>query len=260
MTYALKVLCGSAFVLFALGSCSDSISSPEIPDGYPTTYAPLATEKLASLNLEFVRDNPTMCWQALDEYGFVRRCFSSSGGGDTLSAPHDMVQRARDFLTKNSRFTGMTDPSDLEVLQSYERRGRYRVSFGLQWYEGLQVENTHVSVFMHAGGVNMVSGHHYPSIFIPDPGVSLSAAEGSIEGLHIEWFGFGSQRYVFIVEREHLTGTPERVVLPVETDRGMELRVVWKVGVYWEFPAPAWYVYIDTMTSEQLGVVQIFRT
>jgi hypothetical protein len=55
------------------------------------------------------------------------------------------------------------------------------------------------------------------------------------------------------VSQEDFVETPIRVILPHITDRGIELRVAWMVPV-----KTGWWVYVDTMTRQQLLIRERF--
>jgi len=246
------------FLLLALLSVmaceSKSPTGPRTDPLYPTVAAPLSPDSLASRKLEFASANPRIC-SSLNEYGFTGGsgllCTTGSQGIGPDADVDQLIKIAKGTISKNWRFTGVVDSSHLELHNALLSPGILRVNFSKQMYEGFLVERTWIAALMDSVGVLSLSGNHYQDIYIPAPKISAQSAQTSILGMTLKWYDWhGLQTYV--VARDDLCQEPVRVVLPEETDAGIELRVAWKIPVGCDHPR--WYVYTDTMRGDSLYV------
>lgn len=238
----------------ALVSCdSDTPTAPPLDSGYPTTFPLLSPDALQALKVDYARKNPHLC-SSLDDYGFP----SGLCGGVYQGIPEDpdadyFVKIAKDFIRRNSEFTGVLWNDELAVHYASHNPSVFRVGFENQTLKGLPVEQTFIALTMDSNGVLAVSGHHYPGAVLPAPAYSATNAQQSIIGLSISYYGDFVHIYTHTVSQEDFIEDPIRVVLPHVTERGIELRVAWRVPVTW-----GWWVYVDTMTLEQLEILPLF--
>jgi hypothetical protein len=222
---------------------------------YPTVLAPLSPDSLISAREEFASANSRIC-STLNEYGFTAGdlCSDGSAGVDPdagYEALQQLVQMARDTIIRNSKFTGVTDPSVLGVTAIYGGSSNIRVQFSSQFYEGILVLSGSIRARVDSVGVIAISGNHYRDIYIPHPRLSAREAQQHTIGMQLRyWDEHGEQ--VHIVGHGDFDEQPSRVVLPTECERGMEFRVAWSIPV--SYSRECWFVYIDSVSGDSLDV------
>lgn len=243
-----RIRFAAALLLLVAGCTSDGPLAPQDDAAYPTTIPALSPEAQSALEAEFAQTNPRIC-SSVNEYGFTHGlCSTGSKGLDSDANVESLITLARNTIVRNSRFTGVANPSELVVAVA--RKLNYphmlRLDFESQTRAGLAVEGTVISVLMDGEGVLSISGHHYPEIRFPSHTVPAGKAETSILGLKIHYSDWtGGKDYV--VDRDSFRGDPMRVIYPRETDAAVELHVAWQIHVGF------FYVYVDTATLEVLG-------
>lgn len=273
----LMISCSFAASVFLLVSCADnSTTGPALNQRYPTTYARLSSDSLETLNELFSQANPRIC-TALNDFGFtvswgtVTSCPRMRGRWARDPQIESLIDKAKVTLAQNSRFTGVKDPSSLSfssarlLLSLQNDTLAFRVDFKPQIYQGLRVNYTDIRIMVDSVGIFSIMGNHYPEIFIPEPVVTPSQAQQSLLGEVIIWYDFGGAPREYVVSEESFShdtlmadSTPGAVkmVLPHKTDKGNELRVVWRIDV----DGPSWWMYVDIVTGELLLTEQLFIT
>ncbi len=280
LTYTTKV----RFILVAIAlltvSCSnnsptDSSGGQPPSKSYPTIYAPLSQERLDVLEARFLEANPQFCG-GLSEFGFVdgRPCSTIGSGVSQEFVVENFADRARDFLKQNRQFTGALD-SDSLTLASWGVLWRARneitalmLVFDAQVYQGLQVMFSEIRVAIDSVAPAIITGNHFPKAVIPETIVSSKDARDGLLGQVLVWYDIGGDRRETVVDANSFcpdttdAGTPiktERVILPLKTERGLELRVAWRVGVSCGGSGQAlWWIYVDVVSGKLLQTEQAF--
>jgi len=238
---------------------------PEPDPEYPTTFYPLPDATLDRLSLIFAAQNPGV-YATLNEYGFPERSLIMRGRGLSQTASLEaLIAQAKATIVANAPFTGVADTAAIDVKDHVlhapgGRRAWLTCWFGAQLYEGLTVKGSRLSVTIDSVGALDMDGAYFPAICIPEePLVSSSQAQDNIVGLEIEYWVPGA-RHTYVVEEGSLLGEPDKLVLVHEIPGAIELRVVWRIPV-WFHPllGPWWYVYVDTMSGDDLEVEQLVR-
>ncbi len=262
-----------AIAVFAVSCSGNSPTNSQNPlptkQTYPFTYAPLAQDSLTALKDVFLASNPDVC-SGLNAFGFIGTtpCLAQ-GRGVSADFKSDIVSdEARDFLTKNSQFTGVGDISNLEVISMRVKRfdnGDLKdlsITFGAQILEGLRVYHSAIQVTVDSLGPIYVRGNHYPDVIIP---LTKTKPDDIKEGLidhKITWNDLGGIQREFIIDDDSFCANPtdsnssiefEKVVFPFQTAQGIELYVTWKIDVdrCGEMGnSSKWTLYVDVVSGE----------
>lgn len=265
-----------------LVACSDGpVTGPIQDQPYPTTYARLSSDSLATLDSLFSQANPRIC-SGLNEFGFTALVESSSfctqgtsGVGEDAQIEH-LIDKAKVILAQNTRFTGVREPSSLSLAFSTSIRNlqgniiAIKVRFEPQVYQDLQFQFADIQLMIDSVGILSIFGNHFPDIYVPKPVVFPSVAQQTLEGRVLTWYDFGGLPVEYRVSEasfcqdtliDGLPIGPMKVILPHETERGIELRVAWRFDVGCDlFHFTSWWMYVDIVTGELLFTVQLFES
>ncbi len=167
-----------------------------------------------------------------------------------------MVVLAKEFVVRLGIFTNASDTSMLVV----ERRAgigitteRMLVVFKNQMYQGLEVEDTEISVWLYADGARAIHGGWEAEIIIPDCAfITEEDAKYAALGTEIKYWSWGEPSTI-IVSLENLQVGATMVVVPVIKDEKKELRLAWRFYV-----AFGWYLYIDVLDGAVLRTDQLW--
>ncbi|KPK89109.1 hypothetical protein AMJ80_10220 [bacterium SM23_31] len=244
--------------LLVNNSGSDKSGNPTSGNGaYPTIISPLPGAQLENLKAEFKEMNPNFPG-TLNKYGFIEDEVKSMEHPDTILTDENlMIQRAKAFLLKNSKFTGVTDTTAMSIFNSlpFIRGKLWMVIFNNQIYNGLEVKRSVIHVYLDANGVFRASGNWYNYIFIPDEQISEEDAKNSIIGFEIEYqLGWGGGSGIYVVNERDMINPAVKIVLVQFSGEKIELKVAWQISVR----SAGWYVFVDTVTGEVLGTEQLW--
>lgn len=256
----------TALLIAGCDSISEESTGEEHTGTYPTTLTPLPADRLNALRQEFDDLNDGNVCTPLNQYGFTELdlgpCIDSGRTYVDLDAAvgeEEVVEIAKAFLAKNAEFTGVYDVSEARVRRAviHDREGGTRhalVSFQNQRYEGMEVKYTGIKLDIDGSGVYIAGGNWYPEIFIPaEDRISKTEAQERLIGEVIRYSDWtGAKTYTVTGESFWEEAEIEKVILPIEKEDAIELRVTWKIGVAYNHGNPLWYVYVDTMTGERL--------
>jgi hypothetical protein len=138
---------------------------------------------------------------------------------------------------------------------------RWLIRFGTQEYEGLEVQFTSIDVYLDADKVVAVEGHWYPDIVVPTKDkVSWTRAANSLVGYQLEWAGYGGEPHTFTIEDGTISSQREKIILPVEEEEYIEVRVAWRIGIRFSGDWLGWQILVDSTTGEIIQVWQLFMT
>jgi hypothetical protein len=247
-----------ALLPWAMTACGGTEPAPVgIDPEYPTTLLPISSDSLSILSAQFQSSNPRLC-SGLSAYGYTKgMCESGSVGFPAHPDLAAMVKTVKLELVRNGRFTGVRDTSELILDKVLSTLTAYRFDFDRQRAGTIEILGSEIYVFADSVGVLAIHGNHFPSVYVPSqPRVSSRAAQESILGLDITWFDVGGNPRVFTVSWKDLDLPPFQVVLPHLVGENLELRLAWSVPMR----SGLWMIYVDTMTGEQLGILQRFVT
>jgi len=245
-------------IFFFLTGC-DLIWSPHtVHDQYPAVYPRLSAKEIQELKAEFDKLNNYEVCNPINEFGLTghRICTDREIVRITIDEDDEenMIARAAEALVKNEQFTNVYEPGLLDVQQSHRHGGiSWRITYHNQVYDGLEVKNTRIMVFQDAEKVYNISGHWFRDIYLPPSDrFDVHAARKTLIGRE---FTFSSHTgiHTYIVTEDSFDEYFEKVILPHETDRGIELRISWEISV----GDTMWFVYVDTTTGEFLWKQQM---
>lgn len=265
------------WLLLAISGCGALGTDGNTYD-YPTRIDPLTSEQQVEYQAKLDFLKPSYFSSYLNDYGFLEIDIISLYSNPTHDPIDDealMITRAKQALVNLSDFTGVRSITALKVGESRGILGcvicdgsdrqaantSWLISFGDQEYGGLEVQFTSIDVYLDADKVVAVEGHWYPDIVVPAKDkVSWTRAANSLEGYQLEWAGFGGEPHTFTIESGSITPQPEKVILPVEEEEYIEVRVAWRIGIRLSSHLLGWHILVDTTTGEIIQVWQLFVT
>lgn len=187
-----------------------------------------------------------------------------------------IVEMVKNWLVQNSKFTGVTNKSDLVVDRVVGLEGcikceppdsvgdmkviELKIEFQGQTYNGLPVEGDteRLAVFANVKGIARIDGYGFLKIKAPlEPKISENSAKNKLVGRIFTFSDKGGRPRDVKVEQEDLDKDAHKVIFVKKRyHQGLELRLAWKITV----KSGRWLVYIDALTGEELEVVQAFQT
>ena len=256
---------------------TDTGQKPPAPNTaeYPYILKPLSQTQLSGLRSEFEASNKNVCAQ-INEYGFTE--FKSGCFGETvrieITDETSIVEVVKNWLVQNSKFTGVTNKSDVVVdrvvkldgcikceAPNFDRKViSLRIDLRGQTYNGLPVEGdtSPLTVFANANGISRIDGYWFPKITVPlEPKISETSAKNKINGRTFTYGDIAGNPRDYHVEQKDLSNVAHKVVFVKKSSQGLEFRLAWKISVG---QGLSWTVYVDAVTGEELKVVQMFQT
>ena len=222
---------------------------------YPTRLLPLASAELSALQAGFDSLNDTHIDARLDQYGLVGDIAIGELHGSTIQDPGEAVSKAKNAFVKFSKFTNVSDTSDLTVYNVIrEPEGSWVINFAPQVFNGFTVLTTYALAVVEREVVR-IGGHHYKNIFIPPSGTIEKAR--AVNGL----LGY---RYTYVCwSLDSVTVTTDIVkydqigmaVWIKTTGSALEFRLAWEIPVVDEV---GFLFYTDIVTGELLTVRPMF--
>lgn len=264
---SLKIV--SCLILIFTIAC-DPVSSIE-ESKYPSILKKKSVTEQNQLHSEYMENNAGLCAE-IDEYGLngSKICpFRDILRTEIKDEEKErMEEMARQFLVKNHKFTNVFDETQLQIDRSFGRRGcikcdgsegdikniHWKVRFENQVYEGLEVENTGIDVFLDSAKVYQVYGHWYKEVVISElDEVNIEQAKESLIGKSFTYYDWGGEQTYTITEDsfDKFRNDKTKVVFPYETEKGLEMRVCWVIQ------AGIWSFYIDSTTDEIIHKKQL---
>ena len=240
------------------------IDDSPINDSYPTTISRLSDTKLNEAIIEYENLNDFYICTQLNEYGFPEYGLSHCLGRPILREEinkdeSELLNMAKAVILKNKKFTGVADVSRLSIRRSTGSKGcikcddsdgdikniKWIFDFNNQLYEGLEVFNTQIRAVLDNNGVFMLSGNWYPHIAVPKTNLySLEQIKEDLVGQKRTiycWTNYG-----IAVTEDNFPSEAGEVIIPIEKEYEIELRVAWEIiisGAYYVF-------YVDVVSGE----------
>ena len=182
-------------ILFSIIVSSITVYAQTID--YPQVIQPLSEESLQNLFAEFkTLNNGTVC-NSLDKYGFISAgvCQADWIVRKEITNEDAIIEMAKETIVKNSRFTGITDKSQLVVERVDELPGcilcdgsqgdmkniQMRIIFKNQIFNGFEVEDTKITVFSDVEKTYRIDEHWYPTIELPEAVLSEEQAKKALD-------------------------------------------------------------------------------
>lgn len=245
-------------ILLLTGCEKDNYQHLHTDPLYPTIIRELNSGDLEKLRNEFLTKNIFM-WTSLNKFGFC------DYGDDVLNAPDppfdttlsksEAIIIAKKFLLENSKFTGISDTSEIQFAKISTNNSWYDGSKGWVFNAGLQNIDTievltYLSVHIRNRKVFYCIGNWYPDIYIPEKiQLTLNEAKKILLNKVVTHYGWGGPWNVTITNEDLQNSTAEFYVLPIEKEDQIELHTAWLIKI----PSPVHYnIYVDAMTGEIL--------
>jgi hypothetical protein len=241
-------------------------------DCYPTTYRALTQSESLDLLKEFNSMNPGTN-VTIDKYGFIGAVSVPVNyqPSSVVSNEEQALQMAENRLRSNSKFSGVTPESQLEVgrILQLNSNGPWRINYKQQYYKGLRIADRNPSYAIEVwvdSSVSGIEGHYFPYVYIPDyEKTSLQAAKDSLIGRVLTYWNIAGQPMQFTISQESLSSTQQvKAIVPQDTQNGLRMLVCWEIpiGMFpaWPSDRGSWTAYIDTITGEVVRIDQNFQT
>ena len=237
-----------------LTSC-DKNEWPEDKDQrYPTTIYRLTEDTLLQMRNDFAQRNPNV-YTSLNQFGFCAMLSSSGGNGLPGGfTKEEAIAAVKEFVIRNPEYTGVSNPEDLKFRMVDSSIGYNDAVFWGVRTENQSINNIEVDdteILFHTQSMKLIScyGNHFPEVYVPKKfNFNVERAQYQLLGKEIFHWGWAGQYSAGIVTEKHLQQcTAKLMIVPVETERKIELRVVWQI----KLPPPLYYIFeIDVMTGE----------
>ncbi len=247
-------------------------------EGYPYIVKPLAPTQLEALRSEFEASNKNVCTE-INEYGFTEHKYDCVREmvRKEITDEARVIEMAKNWLVKNSKFTGVTNKADLVVgnvrkidtciikcatPNSKRQVSELEIFFPQPAYNGLPVEdNTRgINIYANADGVSGVEGYRLPAVTVPlEPRISEASAKVKLIGKIFTFGDIGGKARDYRVKKEVLNNSASKVVFVKGSAEGLEFRLAWKI-LLGQGGQGLWTVYSDAITGEELEAVQNFQT
>jgi len=267
----MKKIMGLFLLIFSISILGCNIFNPtdNSPQVYPTIITPLSEQELEILQREFRATNNFLMCSRLDRYGLVdREGFCAIENPNIPIEEREVIELSKLTLYKNRKFTNVKDTTGLAIGRIFmmtpnRDNTHWRIDYLQQQYNGHKILDTEIVLWAHGNGVYRINGHWYTDIFIPENvEVQEAEAQESLIGTEIIWYDAAGREQVFTVTEETLIDeTPQKVIVPLQVEDNIELRITWEIGVRFSFQNyPSWYLYVDVISGELIRIVQLFVT
>jgi hypothetical protein len=215
---------------------------------YPSTYHHLELDQVLSLNEEFRNLNDDQICSTLNEFGFtgfsellfengVNPCADREIVLIAMNEPDTLDLYVQSVLLQNGKFTGVKDENSLSLLSIEPYRVlpinegpgvgsevvEWRLVYGNQIEESVEIPSTEIEVIVDALGVNRIWGHHYPELYIPlMPNVDPDKAQGIVNDLQNL-----QAKLPFCSSPDEIQITNSKKVIQNKNDDLVEIRIGW---------------------------------
>jgi hypothetical protein len=257
-------------ILLVWHGCDPLEDSPFSVSEYPTRYHALSATQLESLRKEYITLNENKICTSLNDLGFPEYSLTPCLSRPILRVPisenvESAVANAKLTLGKNSKFTNVTDTAEV-MLRRFDRLDgcikcdgssgdiqqiSWRFDFANQRYQGLEILESAIVVFLDAEGVIMLGGNFFRQIHIPPTDrFSFEQAKKSLIGRELKFNTWGGPQTYIIADSSFVSSpAPEKFIVQVKASQGLEMHVAWRMPVGWG-GSPLWFIYVDSTTGE----------
>lgn len=246
---------------------------------YPTKITKLDADSLLERNRQYHLSNNNQICSTLNEYGFtgfsrvlftdnINPCLNREIVRVEMNNPDTLITYTKKVLVENVIYTNVEDSSELRVNEFIPLFGcticegpdinnvpiEWKISFKKQEIDSLTVEETEITVFIDADGVNRIWGNWYRDFFNPErPNIPVDEAKKSLIGTEFEIEANGVKTS-FIITEELLSESIQPVIKPTKREDKLELRKAWKFNIkHPQIPELSWFLYIDVMDASFLA-------
>jgi hypothetical protein len=244
-----------------LMSCEKSIYFVENDPNYPTIVDKKSPDQLDMMKLLFAQQNIYLK-TSLDEYGFCGYSDSPlealTPSIDTTVSESEAIEITKEFLTRNSEFTGIENAGSVvyrSVVMTHNRywdgnRG-WHLHTAYQLIDTIEVLNTFIHIDIRGNEVYYCVGNWYPEIYVPKEfNCDSKTAKELLLNKTVTHYGWGGPFNVVITSEAIQESTTRLYFLPIEIEDHTELHLTWCINI----PAPVHFkIYVDVMTCEVIG-------
>jgi hypothetical protein len=247
------------FILVLVFSCEkDNNSYSYSYKGYPTAYYKLESSELQKRETEYFDLNP-FAESGLNEFGFCG--LEESDLNRIIDYPPDPQPSesqcesvVMDFLSQNSRFTGVKNPDQMDFISkdstfnAWDSSRLWSFRSSDQFVNGIEVYYSNIIFHLWHGKIQYCEGNWFPEISIPESfRIDSTTAKRQLIGRVVTFYGWSGPFHTTISKSDIAQSTVKSVILPVKDDNVIVLYVTWEINV----PAPAFYrFYIDVMSGK----------
>ncbi|WP_163324440.1 hypothetical protein [Draconibacterium mangrovi] len=235
-------------------------SDPE----YPGKYCILSDAERNDLFNDFQSD--LKMYFEIDSFGFPDRKNETHWGSElfteTINDTESVENIIDSFINANRELYGVTDFSQLKperfssswasyggvlVQENENDRNRWMVRFKNQVYNGIEVYDTKIGMYVSAKGVYQTYGHWYSVIHLPlKEDVSYDEAKQTLIGRKFQYYDWGGGKETVITADAFYTDdNPEMMIVPYRRGNCIEMRLCWKIA-----SKTIWNFYVDVMNGE----------
>lgn len=277
----LNTLKHSFLVFILILSSCETLEVVDFKD-YPLRIEPLESNELQELNERYQSENDDHICSTLNEYGFTGFSRSLFPNDENPCLNRDVVRIqvlnsdslvivAKEGLVKNKEFTNVEDISELEVEEVLPLFGcticegsdinsveiEWKITFSNQKSGNTPIQNSTLTVFVDALGINRIWGNWYPEFtsagFI---NVGYLEAQNMLVGWEINMEPYTGESEIFIIQKEHLTEEPLFEFVPYINEGILELRRTWRVSISYKNDSfEGWNANIDVYDGLLLSVL-----
>jgi len=211
------------------------------------------------MKTKFAVDNPFLS-TSLTIFGFCGNwdfLFSASWPSKVPDLTESEARNTiMNFITKNSKQTGVVNPSDLtfirvESSRVYDGSLSWFLLSRTQVYNGLEVYNSNIRFNLINGKMTNCQGNWFPVIYIPS---RINVDEVKVKSLLLNKTVYlsdimGRPIPMTITVKNLESATFTKLICPIETANKINLHVAWQVNI----PDVYYVIFVDVMTGETLG-------
>ena len=246
------------FILFLasvilLNSCEKSTYLVENDPLYPAIINKISPDHLNTLRMGFARQNIYL-QTSLDEYGFCgygdEVINAITPTVDTIVSASESIEIAKQFIERNSLYTGVKDITDLSFQKTVETNNGWNLFTTTQIVDTIEVLSTTIYIRIKGREVYNCTGNWFPDIYIPKKiNLTSVAATHFLLNRTVTHYTWGGPVNIKITSESLQGSTARFVVVPIEKEDHLEICVVWKIYV----PKVDFILYVDAMTGEIIG-------
>ena len=253
------------FACFFMAACdqSDIVTDPK----YPERINPLTANQLDAILNELGQTSFAMC-VAIDTFGYpiidseLDFCLMN----DSMAYTTDLIQIEQTATTAFNEYAFFLNSNNIEVdeieLASTIDGTSYNdfmevypdsvpaiwvVKTQLQYFEGLPVRGTSLTVWLSSSGVEGLSGKRYSWFFVPaNDNFDETAAK---EMLLNKSFSHGN--FDIIINSQTFWHDSKKIIVPIRKSEYIELRVC--LAMY----PQGWEILVDSHTGEVISSIKI---
>ena len=233
---------------------------------YPYTIPKISDGKKTQLINEFVSrgicaQDSKVAGEIIDQYGYINdaRCSPIIHAENKQPTPDDeYIKKAKEIILKNPDFFGIERESDLPIFEVESNTDFVNVRGGQQQYNKFNIRDTRLQIeFYRDGSATRIIGHYWKGIKFPTkPQIQYEDAVKLYLGKKVEYIDKSGKESSFIIKSDDFLPKEKSMlgVYPYETSKGIEFRLVWRLGIGQPVVE---YVYIDAINGEELEVIKL---